>query len=957
MNRMYSTGLQYGFWLILLVAAYTGTASLILGYFAANFVANDPVVSIIWPPSGIALAALLMGGRKYAPGVFIGALLVAILTSTPGSPLWVATGIATGCLLEAWAGWWLLTRVYRINPDLDEPRDYFCLGAAGAAAALIAAGIGVGLLFVAGLMPAHSVWQNLLHWWQGDVLGIIIIAPLIIIWCKKPEKSLVEKQFFQIPLCFGLAFLCGQVIYIDWFGNAFDGIVRPYWMFLFVTWAAVKFGRHGVLLIVFMTMLQAFVGILGQPGASSRDIENSLANLWFYLIALTVVGMSLALVINARRRIERDLHESEERWKFALEGVGDGVWDWNIPSNKVLLSPIFIRMYGHYGDSVEANPQAWSALVHPDDMQQVLADFDDHLNGKTPFYHNEHRVLCSDGTYKWILDRGMVVRHDAKGNPIRMVGTHSDISERKRVEGQLLEANANLESRVVLRTQELERAKEMAESATQAKTEFLANMSHEIRTPINSILGMSHLALASDLNEKQRDYVEKIQLSGKHLLALVDDVLDFSRLDAGKMQLDKAEFSLADIMGSVQVMFTEQASDKGLELVFDVDARIDDRLYGDALRLGQILINYVSNAVKFSLRGKITVRTFVVAGSNMDYLLRFEVADQGIGIAVDMRKKLFASFQQGDTSTRRKHGGTGLGLAICRRLAEMMGGEVGFDSQPGKGSLFWFTARLAKAASVQSVISTGQHPAVSVPDTDASQALQGASILLVEDNLFNQQVTRELLELFGAVVTVAGNGREALECLQENTYDCVLMDIQMPVMDGLEATRVIRDTPTLQHNLVIAMTANAWSEDRERCMAAGMDDFLSKPVRPAQMITTLGDWLACCAPNPVDMAVLAALYPDEPDKMRQIAAKFVSFSQADIESLYTAHAAEDAAAIRALGHKMQSSARQLGASRFADICEALEAQQGPDALLQAVPRIRQLEKLLTQIAQQLRLNG
>lgn len=957
MKGTYNSGFHYIFRLALLALAYAVTAKIILNYFAANH-----VVSIIWPPSGIALAALMLGGNKYWPGICIGAVIGNTLGGA-GAPLFVNLGIGVGNSLEALTAFWLLTHYRQTGIDWDYPRDYLNLAIIGSLCSLISAAIGVSMLYLANIVSADMFLPSFIRWWQGDILGIIIICPLITLFTKVTERVLSKELYLHIIFCFGLAFLLGQAIFLGWFDQLLAVYAKPFWMFLFVTWVAVAFGKRGVLLLVCMVMIQALSGIFSgvelpyYPDLSTVEIK--LKSLWIYLIALTIVGMAPALIINARRRIEQDLQESEERWKFALEGSGDGVWDWDITSHKVLLSAYFMRMYGHDGESIEASPEAWSVLVHPDDMEQVLADFDEHLSGKSPYYHNEHRVRCSDGTYKWILDRGMVVRHDAKGAPLRMVGTHSDISDRKHAEAQLLEVNANLEARVIARTKELESAKEVAESATKAKTEFLANMSHEIRTPISSMLGMSHLVLSTDLNEKQRDYIEKIQLSGKQLLALVDDVLDFSKLDAGKMVLEKTDFNIDAVVESIQTLFSQPAANKGLEIIFDVDSRIDKNLHGDSLRLGQILINYVSNAIKFSSQGKITVRVFAIASSNIDCLLRFEVKDQGIGIAADMRKKLFASFQQADMSIRRKYGGTGLGLAICRRLAEIMGGEVGFDSQPGKGSLFWFTARLARSSvlATDHALANGEAEQVVQDSSGNGSSLRGARILLAEDNLFNQQVTRELLELSGALVSVANNGQEALKHLKEGKYDCVLMDIQMPVMDGLEATRAIRAAPELRDNLVIAMTANAWSEDRERCLAVGMNDFLSKPVRPAQMITILDEWLACNTQTPVDMHVLSALYNGDIDKIRDIAAKFILFSSADIKNLRRALHAGDFAAIKVLGHKMQSGARQLGAMRFADICELLEKQPGPDALLRMYPRIQQLEKLLAQIAQQLQLNG
>lgn len=950
MDRMINKGMHYFLRLMLLILAYALTAKIILNYFTANH-----VVSIIWPSSGIALAALMLGGKKYWPGIFIGAALGNLLGGA-SNPIFVTLCISAGNTLEALAAFWLLIHFCRLNTDWDSPRDYFCLGVVGSLCAIISAGTGISALYLADLMPSDMFLSAFVRWWQGDIIGIIIFCPLITLFKNPSNNVMTTYRYINIVFCFGLAFLVGQGIFLGWFNLWFSFYAKPFWMFLFVTWAAVALGRRGVLLLVCMILIQALVGIFANTPIAYNDlssVEIKLSSLWVYLISLTIVGMAPALIINARRCIEKDLQESEERWKFALEGVGDGVWDWHMKSDKVILSPIFMRMYGHYGDSVEANPEAWSALVHPDDMENVLFDFREHISGKTPFYHNEHRVRCADGSYKWILDRGMIVRYDSHGDPARMVGTHCDISDRKLAEQKLLEAYETLESRVAERTKELAAAKEVAESATQAKSEFLANMSHEIRTPISSMLGMSHLLLTTTIDEKQKDYIKKIQLSGRQLLELVDDVLNFSRLDSGKTVLKIEDFCLDTVIDSVKSKFSQPALEKGLNLVFDIDTRINASLRGDALRIIQILDNYMSNAIKFSNSGKITVRILVIASNDFDCLLRFEVIDQGIGIAPDLRKKLFSSFQQVDMSVRKKYGGTGLGLAICKKLAEMMGGEVGFDSQLKKGSLFWFTAKLG----ILNSMSDPEQRSMDTHRMDFTALLAGARILLVEDNLFNQQVTRELLEIPGAVVSVAKNGQEALQSLKTAEFDCVLMDIQMPVMDGLEATRLIRADPQLRHNLVIAMTANAWDEDRERCLAAGMNDFLSKPVKPDELISTLDRWLAFHISSPVDMQVLARLSGGDVGKSIELATPLVARLRVELIDIGLALAAGDLVSIRRLAHNMRDGARQIGVSRMDDNCEWLENQLSADTLWQAYPRIRQMERILVQIVQQLQLNS
>ncbi|HUC63711.1 MAG TPA: PAS domain S-box protein [Alphaproteobacteria bacterium] len=573
----------------------------------------------------------------------------------------------------------------------------------------------------------------------------------------------------------------------------------------------------------------------------------------------------------------------------------------------------------------------------------------------------EFQAVKKTGELIWVRISAAAID---KNDPSQVIVVHEDWSEHRRAE------------------EEMRRARELAEQAARAKADFLANMSHEIRTPMNAIIGMSHLALKTDLNPRQRDYVGKIQRSSRHLLGVINDILDFSKVEAGKLSLERTELDIDKVLDNVAGLIAERAAAKGLEMVFDVAPGVPRALIGDPLRIGQILINYVSNAVKFTEHGEVAILVRVLEETPKEALLRFEVRDTGIGLTEEQIGRLFQSFQQADTSTTRKFGGTGLGLAISKGLVELMGGEVGVESVYGKGSTFWFTVRLEKgetrrthvlradlqgrralvaddnpharqvmvemlnamgfvadsvasgADAVAAVAKASQAgtpysivlldwrmpsmsgteagtrihalelaqrphllmvtaygreevlreaegagfedvlmkpvnpsflfdtiarllgdervaPAADPARTESAEdyrALKGGRALLAEDNELNQDVAVELLEEVGLKVDIAPNGRVAIDMAKAHRYDIVLMDMQMPEMDGIEATRALRgiglDMP------IVAMTANAMARDRERCLAAGMNDHVAKPIEPVELWTVLLRWMKPRATRP-----------------------------------------------------------------------------------------------------------
>jgi signal transduction histidine kinase len=475
--------------------------------------------------------------------------------------------------------------------------------------------------------------------------------------------------------------------------------------------------------------------------------------------------------------------------------------------------------------AVDPHLQVVICTAHADHpWEEVLARLDVRdrlLIVKKPFDTIEVSQLARTLTAKWQLAR------EAESLISRL---EEAVRQRTR---ELELANRNLLHHLDVQEHmidELAAAKRAAEQANQSKSEFLANMSHEIRTPMNGVLGLAHLLLQTGLTERQSEYVSKMQSSGQHLLGIINGILDFSKVDSGRLELEQSSFASKKLMAQTTALLTEKCRTKRLALQIEVAPDVPERLVGDRLRLEQILLNYANNALKFTETGVIALRVRLQQRGGDDVLLRFEVSDTGVGLRPEEIGRLFQSFSQADASTTRKFGGTGLGLAICKRLATLMGGEVGVDSSYGHGSTFWFTARLG-------IDSDAGYE--SIPPQHDAPVLQ-ARVLLVEDNDINQIIAREILESAGATVDIASDGQQAVAMVARARYDLVFMDMQMPVMDGLTATRAIRASG--QRMPIVAMTANAMESARQKCLEAGMNEVLTKPIEPDQVWAALQRW-------------------------------------------------------------------------------------------------------------------
>jgi PAS domain S-box-containing protein len=796
--------------------------------------------------------------------------------------------------------------------------------------------------------------------------------------------------------------------------------------------------------------------------------------------------------VSDRQRAERELAKTAQRLSFALRGGNLGLWDWDVATSRNEVNDIWAQMLGYTLDEIEHDGDAagsWARLLHPEDAEGIHQEFQRFIKDpRQDEFQALFRMMAKTGDWRWILSIGRATERDETGQALRIVGIHQDFTDRK-----------NLQD-------EMARAKATAEEATQAKSSFLANMSHEIRTPMNAIIGMSHLALQTALDKKQRNYIEKVHRSGENLLGIINDILDFSKIEAGRLDIEEVDFHLEDVMENLANLVGLKADEKELELLFNIGSNVPTSLRGDPLRLGQILVNLGNNAVKFTERGEVVVG---IESRHMDAQkveLHFWVADTGIGMTQEQSSRMFESFAQADASTTRRFGGTGLGLAISKSLVQKMQGNIWVNSELGRGSTFHFTIPIAvqgtprparmfiakellgvrvlvvddnasareilatmassfglevdvaregrealrmisiadqkqlgydvvimdwkmpgmggietmrqlkaeryrRMPTVVMVTSYGRHEAMDAArqegvapatvltkpvtastlleavaealgkpariETHAmakasfqSQTLSdlnGARLLLVEDNDLNQELAMDLLRNVGVDVVCAGNGQEALDTLERDAdFDCILMDCQMPVMDGYEATAVIRSNSIWAELPIIAMTANALAGDRERVLSAGMSDHIAKPLNVDSMFSTIARWIRpgtrgsalppaatfpACRTSISKIPELPGIHvssglttsANDTDLYRRLLLKFHAGHRGFAQVFETARTDIDPTAARRVAHSLKGSAGNIGAISLARAAAELESacqiQSKPFALDAALSRV------------------
>jgi PAS domain S-box-containing protein len=527
--------------------------------------------------------------------------------------------------------------------------------------------------------------------------------------------------------------------------------------------------------------------------------------------------------ISERKQAEQKLRDSEERYRDLFENAHDLIYSVDLKGNFTSLNKAVERATGYKRNEVLRMNAA--QILKRRDAVRARKILQLHLAGADA-NTAEVTILTKDGR-EVLLELSNRLLFD-RGRPVGIQGIARDITERKIWETQVRQKN-----------EELRAALAAAREATEAKSRFLANMSHEIRTPMNGVVGMTDLLLGTNLQPEQREYAEAVRSSAEALLTVINDILDISRIEAGKLELREAPFEPASVLDEVCTLLAVQARPKGLQLTAIRDAAVPRVLSGDAARLRQIVTNLLGNAIKFTDHGKVTVRIELERETSTSAGLRVVIRDTGVGIAPEHRGRLFESFTQADSSTTRRYGGTGLGLAISRQLVVIMGGQIGFDTEVGRGSTFWFMVPFRKVADAAGAERRIRHTA---PAGDRAGKVR---ILLAEDNDVNRKIALRMLEKSGFHADAVENGRKAVDAVASGLYDVVLMDVHMPEMDGFAATAEIRGREgESRHTPIIAMTARAMSGDREKCLAAGMDDYVSKPVRLEELREVVCRWAA-----------------------------------------------------------------------------------------------------------------
>jgi len=796
--------------------------------------------SVVWyPATALSLALMLAVSPWY---FFLGCISDTFASALfYQQPFWSYSELfstigSNACVLAAAC---LLRGPLRIDLGLRRQRDVVRYLFVATVAGLASSVLGIAGLTLDGTLSWNDFGSSALAWFSGDGIGRFGVAPFLLIYVFPAIRwKLLGQKYRDQPrvepppappftMAFGLEVMgqaCATLLVpFIIFGPRWAHLELYYLSFIPIIWIAMRQGIKRAASGLIALNFGVVIAMNSFPPPPS-----SLIKITFFMLVVSAIGLILGSVVTERLRVSVQLQERTSYLNSLIENSPMGIIVLDRDHKVELTNPAFQKLFLH-------DPTG----RHIDEAFTTTKE-------SAAVSKEVHAGRAFHGTVQRRRLDGKVLDLDLHAVPLMVNGTrqgalgiYTDVSEQVRA-SQAERQHAESLGRLVT---ELSAAKEAAEAANRAKSEFLANMSHEIRTPMNGIIGMTELALGTDLAPEQREYLDMVKSSAVSLLSLINDILDFSKIEAGKLNIESVDFSLRNTLGEVTSALRVRAQQKGLKFACHIPLDLPDALVGDPSRLRQIVINLVGNALKFTGKGEVSVQAEIESRTADQAVFHFSVADTGIGIPLDKQKLIFEAFTQSDSSTTRKYGGTGLGLSISSKLVGLMGGNIWVESQPGQGSTFHFTLRFGLQK--QPVFADALVIAVDVPAVDHRHF----KVLLAEDNLVNQKVAVRFLEKRGHTVVLAESGNTALDAWRKQTFDIILMDIQMPEMDGFEATSRIREheKSTGQHIPIIALTAHAMVGDRERCLAAGMDDYVSKPIDAADLFAAIDRLLPAAA--------------------------------------------------------------------------------------------------------------